>query len=238
MRKTTLSLCGLVLLAVVQTAFAAKPVLGVAEFTNETSAGWWSGGVGYELSGMLSNELSNTGDFTVVERAKLDPVLREQDLAAAGALSKDTAARVGEITGAQYLVLGTVSAFESNTSNTGGGISFGGVSIGGKKGEAYMAIDLRVVDTTTSEVVHSRTIEGRASNSGISLGLFKNGFGGRLKNENKTPTGKAIRAALVESVDYLVCAMVTQTQSCMNEFDAKEQKRRDSLKDTINLDGP
>ncbi len=238
MRKTTLSLCGLVFLAVAQTALAAKPVLGVAEFTNETSAGWWSGGVGYELSGMLSNELSNTGDFTVVERAKLDPVLREQDLAAAGALSSDTAAKVGEITGAQYLVLGTVSAFESNTSNTGGGISFGGVSIGGKKGEAYMAIDLRVVDTTTSEVVHSRTIEGRASNSGISLGLFKNGFGGRLKNENKTPTGKAIRAALVESVDYLVCAMVTQTQSCMNEFDAKEQKRRDSLKDTINLDGP
>ncbi|MDZ7842466.1 MAG: CsgG/HfaB family protein [Gammaproteobacteria bacterium] len=238
MRKTILSLCGLVLLAVAQAAFAAKPVLGVAEFNNETSAGWWSGGVGQELSGMLSNELSNTGDFTVVERAKLDPVLREQDLSAAGALSGESAARVGEITGAQYLVLGTVSAFESNTSSTGGGISFGGISIGGKKGDAYMAIDLRVVDTTTSQIVHSRTVEGRASSSGISLGLFKSGFGGRLKNENKTPTGKAIRAALVESVDYLVCAMVTQTQRCMDEFDAKEQKRRDSLKDTINLDGP
>lgn len=238
MKRTTLYLCSLAMLLAAPAGFAAKPVIGVAEFTNTTAAGWWSGGVGWELSSMVSNELSNTGEFTVVERAKLEPVLMEQDLAASGRVSQGTAAKIGEMTGAQYLVMGTVSAFESNTSNTGGGISFGGVSIGGKKGEAYMAIDLRVVDTTTSEVVHSRTVEGRASSSGISLGLFKSGFGGRLKNENKTPTGKAIRAALVESVDYLECAMVIQTQRCMNEFNAKEQKRRDSLKDAINLDGP
>ncbi|HSH42830.1 MAG TPA: CsgG/HfaB family protein [Arenicellales bacterium] len=238
MRRIFFSMCGLAMLLLGQASFAAKPVIGVAEFTNETSAGWWGGGVGWELSSMLSNELSNTGDFTVVERAKLEPVLMEQDLAAAGRVSQESAAQIGNITGAKYLVMGTVSAFEANTSNTGGGISFGGISIGGKKGEAYMAVDLRVVDTTTSEVVHSRTIEGRASKSGISLGLFKNGFGGRLKNEEKTPTGKAIRAALVEASDYLVCAMVTQTQSCMREFDAKEQNRRDSLKDTLNLDGP
>lgn len=238
MKRTTLYFCSLAMLLAAPAGFAAKPVIGVAEFTNTTAAGWWGGGVGWELSSMVSNELSNTGDFTVVERAKLEPVLMEQDLGASGRVSQGSAAKIGEMTGAQYLVMGTVSAFESNTSNTGGGISFGGISIGGKKGEAYMAIDLRVVDTTTSEVVHSRTVEGRASSSGISLGLFKSGFGGRLKNENKTPTGKAIRAALVESVDYLECAMVIQTQSCMSEFDAKEQKRRDSLKDTINLDGP
>lgn len=238
MKKKTLYLFSLAMLLAGPAAFAAKPVIGVAEFTNDTSAGWWSGGVGWELSSMVSNELSNTGEFTVVERAKLEPVLIEQDLGASGRVTQSSAAKIGEMTGAQYLVMGTVSAFESNTSNTGGGISFGGISIGGKKGEAYMAIDLRVVDTTTSEVVHSRTVEGRASSSGISLGLFKSGFGGRLKNENKTPTGKAIRAALVESVDYLECAMVIQTQRCMNEFDAKEQNRRDSLKDTINLDGP
>lgn len=238
MKKTTLSLCGLAMIALGQAAFAAKPVIGVAEFTNRTSAAWWGGGVGWELSSMLSNELSNTGEFTVVERAKLEPVLREQNLAAAGRVSKDTAAQIGNITGARYLVMGTVSAFEHNTSNTGGGFSFGGISIGGKKGEAYMAVDLRVVDTNTSEVVHSRTVEGRAGKSGINLGLFKSGFGGQLEKENKTPTGKAIRAALVESSDYLVCAMVVKTQRCLAEFDAKEQKRRDSLKDAIKLDGP
>jgi len=238
MKKTLPLIGGLLLVLTSSPSFAAKPVVGVAEFTNETAAGWWGGGVGWELSGMLSNELASTGDFTVVERAKLEPVLREQDLSAAGRVSQGTAAELGKITGAQYLVLGTVSAFETNTSNTGGGLSFGGISIGGSKGEAYMAIDLRVVDTTTSEIVHARTVEGRASKGGISLGIFKSGFGGRLKNEEKTPTGKAIRAGLVEATDYLVCAMVTRTQRCLAEFDAKEEKRRDSLKDTLNLDGP
>lgn len=239
MKKTIILFCGMAMLAINHASFAEKPVLGVAEFTNTaTGASWWGGGVGWELSSMLSNELSNTGEFTVVERAKLEPVLLEQDLAAGGRISQGTAAEIGQMTGARYLVMGTVSAFESNTSNTGGGISFGGVSIGGKKGDAYMAIDLRVVDTTTSEVVHSRTVEGRASSSGINLGLFKSGFGGRLKNENKTPTGKAIRAGLVESTDYLVCVMVKQTQGCIDEFNAKEQNRRDSLKDSIKLDGP
>jgi len=239
MKKKSLPLLGGLLLVLTSTAaFAAKPVIGVAEFTNQTAAGWWGGGVGWELSGMLSNELASTGDFTVVERAKLEPVLREQDLGAAGRVSRDTAARIGELTGAQYLVMGTVSAFEANTSNTGGGLSFGGISIGGSQGEAYMAVDLRVVDTTTSEIVHARTVEGRASKGGISLGIFKGGFGGRLKNEEKTPTGKAIRAALVETTDYLVCAMVTKTQRCLAEFEAKEEKRRDSLKDTLDLDGP
>lgn len=239
MKKSVLFLCGLVMLASSQASFADKPVLGVAEFTNTaTGVYWWGGGVGWELSSMLSNELSNTGKFRVVERSKLEPVLREQDLAAGGRIAKGTGAKIGQMTGAQYLVLGTVSAFESDTSNTGGGFSIGGISIGGKKGEAYMAIDLRVVDTTTSEVAYSRTVEGRASDTGLSLGLFKGGFGGHLQNENKTPAGKAIRAAVVEASDYLVCAMVTQSQSCLAEYDAKEQKRRDSLKDTIKLDGP
>ena len=35
-------------------AAGAKPTVGVIEFKNESGAGWWSGGVGWELSGMLS----------------------------------------------------------------------------------------------------------------------------------------------------------------------------------------
>lgn len=236
MKKAISLLTGVVMLAASHVSVAEKPVLGVAEFVNESGAAWWSGGVGWELSSMLTNELAATGDFTVVERSTLEPVLREQDLGASGRVSQGTAAEIGRITGAQYLVTGAVSAFETNTSNTGGGLSFGGISIGGSKGEAYMAIDLRVIDTSTSEIVHARTVEGRASKGGISLGIFKSGFGGRLKNEEKTPTGKAIRAGLVEATDYLVCAMVVQTQRCMDEFDAKERKRRDSLKDTLKLD--
>lgn len=236
MRKLTSSvLCAIVTMVASNLAIAAKPVMGVAEFKNETRAHWWRSGVGSELSSMLSNELASNGSFKIVERAKIGHVLKEQDLAAAGRIKKGTGAKMGEITGAQYTVLGTVSAYEERTASTGGGFSFKGISLGGKKSEAYIAIDLRVVDSSTSELAFVRTVEARSSGSGIRVGLFRGGFGGNLASEKKTPAGKAIRAVIVEIVDYLECAMVTKG-SCIDEFQAKEQKRKKSLKDKIKLD--
>jgi len=217
-------------------AFAAgKPSVGVAEFKNESGAGWWRGGVGWELSGMLSNELSSTGNFRVVERNKLDKVLEEQNLAASGRVRSGTGAKMGQVTGADYLVFGTVTSYEENTANTGGGLSFRGISLGGKKSEAYIAVDVRVVNASTGEVDYSRTIEGRSSGGGVSVGVFRGGFGGNLAHEENTPAGKAIRAALVEITDYLDCVMVTRG-SCEAEFGAKERKRRDGDRKAIKLD--
>ena len=225
----------LVLIVMTTAAYAADPAIGVAEFRNDTSAGWWYGGAGRELAGMLSNELSNTGKFRVVEREKLDKVLEEQDLAEAGRVNKATRAKVGKVTGAKYLIFGTVSAFEENTAGGGGGISFRGINVGGKKQDAYIAIDLRVVDTTTGDVEWSRTVEARSEAKGINLGLYRGGFGGNLAKHEKTPTGKAIRGVMIEAVDYLTCAMVEQGD-CMDEYDAKEKSRRDKTKKSIKLD--
>ena len=75
------------MLVLAQGAFAAgdgRPVVGVAEFRNESGAAWWRGGVGWELSSMLSNELASSGDFKVVERQKLQNVLEEQNLVVRG----------------------------------------------------------------------------------------------------------------------------------------------------------
>lgn len=214
---------------------AARPTIGVAEFKNESAAGWWSGGVGWELSGMLSNELSSSGDFRVVERSKLEKVLEEQNLAASGRVREGTGAKMGQVTGADYLVFGTVTAYSENTASTGGGLSFHGISLGGKKSEAYLAVDLRVVDSSTGEVAFSRTIEGRSSGGGVDIGMYRGGFGGNLAHEENTPAGKAIRAALVEATDYLDCVMVKK-DSCESEFNAKERKRRDSDRKALKLD--
>src|SRR5207244_6437595 len=209
-----------------------KPSVGVAEFTNETSASWWYSDAGRDLAGMLTNELSSTGKFKVVERAKLGKVLEEQDLAAAGRISKKTGAKIGKLTGAQYLVYATVSAFDANTAGTGGGLSFHGISVGGKKEDAYLAVDLRVVDTTTGEVEFTRTVEGRATSYGMSGGLSRGGFSGGLGKYERTPTGKAIRGAIIEITDYLGCAMV-EKDNCMDASAVQETHRRDMIQDTL-----
>lgn len=215
-------------------AFADKPVLGVAEFRNESSARWWGGGVGWELSGMLANELAATGAFRVVERSHLESVLREQNLAADGRIAPNHGARMGQLTGARYIVLGTVTAYSEDASSTGGGISVRGISLGGKKSEAYLSVDLRVVDVDTGELAFVRTIEGQARSSGIGGGIARGGFGGNLASENRTPAGQAIRAALMEITDYLECAMVVKGD-CLAEYDAKEQRRRETTRGKLRM---
>ena len=214
---------------------ADKPVLAVNEFKNETSAGWWYGGAGRDLADMLTNELQATGKFKLVEREKLAAVLDEQDLADSGRVAKKTGAKIGKLTGAQYIVTGSLAAYEENVQGTGGGVSFRGISVGGKKESAYLAVDLRVIDTTTGEVEFVRTVEGRSSGGGLSVGLYRGGFGGNLSKYEKTPAGKAIRAAIVEISDYLSCAMVEQGD-CMAEYQQKETARRDKTKKAIKLD--
>jgi len=237
---TTLVVCSLVSGALL--AKGDKISLGVAEFKNETAgqgtnyAYWWtSPSIGWELSGMLSNELAATKAFSVVERNQLDAVLYEQDLGASGRIAEDSAAPIGELEGADYIVIGTVTSYEENTADTGGGIGYKGFRIGGNKSEAYIAVDIRVINSRTGALDYVRTIEGTSSGSGIRLGAYKGGFGGDLASQKKTPAGKAIRAAVVHIADYLECAMVEQ-DSCLAEFDAAEERRQEKTKSAIELD--
>lgn len=234
-RMTSLLLaCALVVPGI--TMAKDKPTIGVVEFKNETSAGWWGSGVGWELSGMLSNELAATKKFRVVERNKLQSVMEEQNLGMSGRVTSGTGAQIGKLTGAQYLVMGTVTAYEENTAGSGGGLSFKGISVGGNKSEAYIAVDVRVVDSTSGEIAYARTIEGRSKGGGLRLGVSRGGFGGSLANQKKTPAGKAIRGALVLITDFLECEMVKR-DSCIRKFEEAEEKRRQSNRDTLDLDG-
>ena len=232
--KKILFTLALTVLTSVAVAKDDRPVVAVLEFKNETSAPWWQNGVGRELSDMLSNELMSTGVFKVVERRKLNSVLSEQDLGASGRVSKSSAAKMGKVTGAQFLITGSVSNFEASGSK-GGGLSFKGISIGGKKSKVSMGIDIRVINATTGEIEYAKTVEATAKSGGMSIGISKGGFGGALGSEKKTPTGKAIRAVLIEATDYLACVMYDK-DSCMKEYRAKEGKRRAKTKSAVSLD--
>lgn len=235
--KTRVLTLGLLLVVCLATFAIAddRPVVAVNEFRNETSAGWWYGGVENDLADMLASELAATEEFKVVERKKLDAVLNEQDLADSGRIKAGTGAKIGELTGAQYLIMSTVTAYESNTQGSGGGISYRGISLGGKKDDAYIAIDLRVVDTTTGEIAFSRSVEARSGGFGVNVGVWRGGVATGFEKHKNTPAGKAIRAVTVEIVDYLACAMVYQ-DDCMDEYREKNRARREKTKRAVKLD--
>jgi curli biogenesis system outer membrane secretion channel CsgG len=230
----TLAALTLLLLTGIPVQAQEKPVLAVIEFQNQAAVRWWGSGVGEELAGMLSNELVAMDAFRVVERDKLRAVLEEQNLAASGRVAAGSGPAIGRLTGAQYLVMGTVTSYDESSGSTGGGISVRGVSLGGKQSRAYVAVDLRVVDATSGEVAFTRTIEGTATSGGVSVGFSRRGFGGALSNEENTPAGQAIRAALMEIAEYLECAMVKKDR-CLDAYRAKEDKRRERTRSKLRL---
>jgi curli biogenesis system outer membrane secretion channel CsgG len=200
-----------------ESAFGAKARIAVSRFTNKTGKGWWSGGIGDGMADMLATSLFNTNRFIVLERQAVQDVIQEQNLGASGRVSKETAADIGKIEGAELLVMGAVTEFEPGASGGGGGVSgsgipgWGGRILGGIAGgfkEAHLAIDLRLVDARTSRIVAATSVEGTATD--VNLGGLLGGSGsnvalaGSLGGWSKTPMEKALRICLNKAVEFVV----------------------------------
>lgn len=206
---------------------AGRPVIGVLKFQDETGAMFLQGGVGRALTTMLTNELSARAAFTVVERQKLRAVLEEQNLSASGRVSAETSIAIGKLTGAQYLITGTVTAFEekTQTKTKRGFMGYGGGTRTTSEG-GYLAVDLRVIDTVTGEIRHARTIEGTTppnADGSVDYDPLTQG-----------PDQRAVRAAVIEIVDYLQCAMVAR-DACLAVYDAKERRRQETTRGAVEI---
>ncbi len=216
---------------------AEKPRIGVLRFTNQTSAGWWSASVGRELSDMLASELVSTRSFQVLDRKDIESVLGEQDLSDTDRIDPATKVKMGKLKGAKYLVAATVSSFEEDVKGTGGGVRFKGLSVGARQDKAYIAIDLKVVDSETGEIVDTRTIEAEAKGQGLAAGLSLRNFSINGDDYKRTPAGKAIRACVIYISEYLECSLVRGTDAdCMKKWDAMDRKRRERDKGSIDID--
>jgi curli biogenesis system outer membrane secretion channel CsgG len=213
---------------------ARKPVLAVLKFQDETGAMPFQGGIGRVVTNMLASEIAARDAFTVVERRKLRAVLEEQDLAESGLLAPGDRAKIGELTGAQFLVMGTITAFEPDTETkvSGGGL-FRRARVEQTNHGSYLAIDLRVVDTTTGEVSYARTIEGHTGDRATTVDLMDRNAG--FSSIDNEADAKAVRGAVLEIIDYLECEMVRR-DACVAVFETKETNRRDTTRGKFRAD--
>lgn len=93
------------------------------------------------LAQMLTTDLSTLDTLTLVERARLEDVLKEIDLGRSGKIDSATAARVGKLLGAQYLVMGRY--FEL---------------------KGALRIDARAIETETGKIIRSTGAHGSFDN--------------------------------------------------------------------------
>jgi hypothetical protein len=104
----------LVLLAGAVAKAAASDVLTVAvfDFDSKDEA---VRDLGPKVATLVNANLSMAPQIITVERAELDKVLGEQGLGLSGTVSPDSAAKVGQLTGAKVLVTGRVFKVENQT---------------------------------------------------------------------------------------------------------------------------
>jgi len=171
-----------------------KKTIAVSRFENRTN---YTGQValGSGMSDQLTDALIQSGHFVVLERQTLDDVISEQDLASSGRAAKSRSARTGKIIPAQILIKGTITEFEEQAGGSSTGISYHGIGIGASKSSAHVGLILRIIDTTTGQVLDSVRVEGKAKAGGVSIGVARSvSFG--TSGFKKTPLGKAVQIAI------------------------------------------
>jgi hypothetical protein len=131
--------------------------------------------------------------------------LAEQGLGASGAVTPQSAAEIGKLIGVELIVTGSVSEFGEKKSSIGGSIP----GIGGKisKREARSVVDVRMINTTTGEIVLAETAEGKESSSSVDAVHFEDIDFGNPTSWDRTILGKAARESVEKCVKYVDKAM-------------------------------
>jgi curli biogenesis system outer membrane secretion channel CsgG len=110
--------------------------------------------IGSSVSDMFVTEILRSGRYELVERNQMGNVLNESEMALSG-LSESKAVEVGNMMGADGVIIGTVSEYET-VAHRGRAIPVVGVSA-------------RLIDCKTGKIVWSVDLADRADSASITL---------------------------------------------------------------------
>jgi curli biogenesis system outer membrane secretion channel CsgG len=154
--------------------------------------------------GERSTSLVNSNRFILLERKAIQDIQNEMMLSSSGALNPETAVKPGSLLGAQALIRGAVAEYSYRRSSTGTGAVFG-KSVGLQHGttEAMVAIDIRIYDTNTGQILDSVRADGEAKSSETSASVEIESTKVGTSAFNSTPLGAASREAIDKAVKFI-----------------------------------
>lgn len=130
-----------------------KRNLAIIDFENRTTYE----DIGSGPQDMLTSELWKSERFILLEREKVEEVIHEQDFSYSGRVTAEAAAKIGRILGADFIITG--------------GITEAGLIKEGKRTSSRIAIDARLIDVTSTQIVLAETaygiVEGTDMNAAI-----------------------------------------------------------------------
>lgn len=177
----------------------------VTQFENE--AGWYgSWNIGDAWGTVLTDMLNQTGRFIVLGETDMrNAAMDEQDFAASGRTAGGSKAPVtGQMTPAQILVKGAITHVQGDTGGGGGGISIKGFRIGGSGGKGEVNATIYMVDSTTGQVLASKSVVGTHKRKGMNVGYATGDWGTSFGGHSNDNVGLAVQDACAEAVAFLL----------------------------------
>ncbi len=210
--KMMVSLFLLLGLAVAGSAAQAEEASGslrysVAVTKFENNSGWsgqWNLGDAWDT--VLTDMLNQTGKFIVLGETDMRAAsMDEQDFAASGRTAGGKKAPVtGQMTPAQILVKGAITHAQGDTGGGSGGIRVKGFRIGGGGGKGEVNATIYMVDSTTGQVLASKSVVGTHKRSAMDVGYATGDWGASFGGDKKDNVGLAVEDACAEAVAFML----------------------------------
>jgi len=174
--------------------------------------------VGKGISDLTVKYLVQDGTYSVIDRKAMDKILAEQNFSNSDRANPTSAAKLGKLLGVDAIIVGSVTQFGNDNKNTnvgGGGGGWGGYGIGGfhhKKSTAVVAVDARIINIDTAEIMGVAEGKGESSRESTSLlggGGNWHGWGNGAvdfgsSDFQQTILGEAVNAAVKQMSGELI----------------------------------
>jgi curli biogenesis system outer membrane secretion channel CsgG len=185
--------------------------------------------IGKGIRAMLVKRIADANNLVVVERAKIQNIMKEQDFNASNRVKQGSGARVGNISGADAMLSGDIVIFgrdDKKRSVKGGGMFgsvIGGIAASKNEDKAVVLVDYRLIDAETSEVIATGEARGESVRKGNALGAI----GGAL--------GKGVAGVQVDmtSSNFAQTIIGEATQDCVNKLADILKEQSASMKKTV-----
>lgn len=184
-RVLTLVLCA-VLAPVLSASLGAaeggssgKPRIAVLEFTNKANNDWWWHNGAAAAQDVFVTELVKSRKFVVIERERINAIMQEKGLTLSKDIDAKTAMQIGKLLGVNYMLTGALTEY-GNTDTNAHGPGVGNLpSFGVHKRVFVAALNARVFNVSTGEIVWADEARKDESSSSVSVG----GFGGGVNDD-------------------------------------------------------
>jgi len=161
---------------------------------------------------MFATALVQSGQFRVVERARLNEgVVHEKQLNASGLSSGASASEV--LIAAKYIFEGSITEANGGETQRSAALRIAGAELGGSTNKDVLGIDVRVVDVATGEIVNVVTVRKSVKSDTTSVSGIGNLIGTVLSRNGRSPTyapDLQMQQQRKESLDVALRAAIDQ----------------------------